>query len=229
MTAATPDPDPLLLSVNLGRPRPNPFKPRESTGIAKEPQTGSVQVRAPGPKHGGLGSGVVGDHIGDTLHHGGDDQALYAFRREDLDRWEAHLRRVLPNGSFGENLTTIHLDLNESLIGERWRVGRSVEVQVTCPRLPCATFRGWMQETGWLRTFTLDARPGSYLRVISPGGISPGDPIEVMHRPAHEVTIALAFRALTTEPALLPRIATAGDDLIPELAEWVEDGLRNLG
>ena len=48
---------------------------------------------------------------------------MYAFAREDLDRWESELGRVLPDGSFGENLTVSGVDPNEALIGEQWRIG----------------------------------------------------------------------------------------------------------
>jgi len=208
-------------SVNVGRPEPNPYKPAESTGIGKVSQVGPIEVRSPGPKHRGLGSGVVGDHIGDIRHHGGDDQAVYAFRREDLDRWEVHLGRALPSGSFGENLTTLDIDINESRLGERWRVGGELELEIMSPRIPCSTFRGWMQETGWLKTFTADARPGSYLRVVRPGWISAGDSIETLYVPDHDVTISLTFRALTTEPGLLSRLLAAGDHLSSELGSRV--------
>ena len=210
-----------VLSVNVGRPAPNPYKSTAATGIGKVPQQGAVQVRAPGPKRGGLGSGLVGDFIGDVRHHGGDDQAVYAFQREDLDRWESRLSRRLTNGSFGENLTTLGLDLNESRIGERWRVGADVELQVTCPRTPCSTFRGTIQEVGWLKTFTADARPGAYLRVLQPGWIAAEDSIDVIHVPDHGVTIGLTFRALTVEPQLLAQLLDAGDDLDPELESHV--------
>ena len=202
-----------LSSVNLGRPEPNPYKETRSTGIGKQPQDGPVEVRAPGPKRGGLGSGLVGDFIGDVKHHGGDGQAVYAFQREDLDRWAARLGRQLPNGSFGENLTTVGLEVNEARIGERWVVGDEVVLQVVSPRTPCATFRGGMGEKGWLKTFTADARPGAYLSVLSPGVIRAGDPVRVVHRPDHEVTVSLMFRAFTTDRHLLPSLLPAGDDL----------------
>ena len=78
---------------------------------------------APGPKRFGLGSGMVGDGVGDRRHHGGDDQAVYAFAREDLDYGGTDSAASLPNGWFGENLTTSGLDLDGSLIGERWTIG----------------------------------------------------------------------------------------------------------
>ncbi|HET9562576.1 MAG TPA: MOSC domain-containing protein, partial [Propionibacteriaceae bacterium] len=138
-----------LDSVNLGHPRPNPHKDSGWTGIGKQPTDGPVEVRAPGPKTSGLGSGLVGDFIGDGKHHGGDGQAVYAFQREDLDEWERRLGRQLPNGFFGENLTTVGLEVNEARLGERWRVGSEVVLQVTTPRIPCSTFRGWMGQKGW--------------------------------------------------------------------------------
>ena len=94
-------------------------------------------------------------------------------------------------------------------------------VQVTDPRIPCSTFRGWVGEKGWLKTFTQDARPGAYLRILVPGSIRAGDPITRVHRPDHDVTISLVYRALMTEPDLLPRLASAGDDLPPELREHI--------
>ena len=56
------------------------------SGIAKRPSAEPLTVRAPGPRRGGLGSGVVGDSVCDLKHHGGDYQALYAYAREDLDQ-----------------------------------------------------------------------------------------------------------------------------------------------
>jgi len=206
-----------LDSVNLGHPRPNPHKDTGWTGIGKPPTDGPVEVRAPGPRMTGLGSGLVGDFIGDGKHHGGDEQAVYAFQREDLDEWERRLGRELPNGFFGENLTTVGLEVNEARLGERWRVGREVVLQVTSPRIPCSTFRGWMGQKGWAKIFTAAGRPGAYLSVIAAGTITAGDSIEVVHRPDHDVTIAMAFRATTTERALLPRLLEAGDDLDPGL------------
>ncbi|GAB3754170.1 MOSC domain-containing protein [Microlunatus parietis] len=207
-----------LASINVGRAAPNPYKAEVSTGIDKRPVDGPVQVRPPGPKHGGLGSGLVGDFIGDRKNHGGDDQALYVFQREDLAAWSERLGRELAHGYFGENLTTGGIDVNEARIGERWRIGAQVVVQVTSPRIPCATFRGWTGERGWLKHFVRDRRPGTYLRIIEAGELSAGDPIEVIHRPDHDVTIAYAFAALIDAPELLPGMLAAGrEDLGDEL------------
>lgn len=211
-------------SVNIGRPRPNPHKKIGWTGIGKEPTDQPVQVRAPGPKTTGLGSGLVGDFIGDGKHHGGDDQAVYAFQREDLDDWERRLGRELPNGFFGENLTTLGLDVNDARIGERWRIGEEVVLQVTAPRIPCSTFRGWMGEKGWAKSFTAAGRPGAYLRVLVAGAITAGDPIEIIDRPDHRVSITMMFKATTTERELLPQLLAAEAYLDAETIDMARQG-----
>jgi MOSC domain-containing protein YiiM len=202
-----------LLSVNIGEPRPNPWKPVALTGIDKRPVSGPVMVTAPGPK--GTGAvGLAGDRVYDVKNHGGTDQAVYAYAREDLDLWQAELGTPLGNGNFGENLTTQGLDVNGALIGERWRIGQDVLLEVSCPRIPCGTFEGWLARAGWIKRFTAAARPGAYLRVTEPGVIAAGDPVRIEHRPAHDVTVAVAFRALTLEPDLLPLLLTA--DALPD-------------
>ncbi|WP_326620143.1 MOSC domain-containing protein [Streptomyces decoyicus] len=205
-----------LLTVNLGQPIPSEFTDAEGgTGIDKRPVYGPVAVTAPGPKGTG-GSGLAGDAVVDLRHHGGDDQAVYAYAREDLDDWQRELGRELANGFFGENLTTSGVEVTGARIGERWRVGPQLLLEVTSPRIPCRTFHGWLGERGWLKRFTQAAVPGAYLRVIEAGEIRAGDAVEVVHRPDHEVTIELMFRALTSRRELLPRLLEAGGALPEE-------------
>ncbi|MEZ0163357.1 MOSC domain-containing protein [Kineococcus sp. LSe6-4] len=199
----------VVLSVNVGRRRAVAAKSGTS-GIDKRPVEGPVEVRAPGPKGVG-GSGLSGDHISDTANHGGNDQAVYAYAREDLDGWERELGRDLPNGVFGENLTTSGIDVDGAVIGERWRIG-DVVLQVSCPRIPCVTFAVWVGEERWLPRFTRARVPGAYLRVLSPGTLTAGTPVRVTDVPAHGVSVATAFAALTTEPELLPLLRD-----VPEL------------
>ena len=208
-----------LVSVNVGKPRANLWQSTELTGIDKHPVSGSVMVTAPESERTGA-VGLAGDRVFEVDFHGGRDMAVYAYAREDLDFWEGELGTPLRSGVFGENLTTAGIDVNGALIGERWRIGQDVVLEVSQPRIPCRTFQGWLAQEGWVKRFTAAARPGTYLRVIEPGRIQAGDPIAVQHRPGHDVTVALTFRALTTESGLLPRLPAVGalPDEIKELA-----------
>jgi MOSC domain-containing protein YiiM len=209
-----------LISVNAGRPQPTEHSDMNFTAIGKLPVDGLVSITVPGPK-GTEATGVEGDQICDTRHHGGPDQAVYAYAREDLDWWSGVLGRELPGGAFGENLTTAGLDVNGARVGERWRIGDSTELEVCAPRIPCRTFAGWLGERGWIKRYTERALPGAYLRVVRPGRVRAGDSIQVVYAPEHDVTVELMFRALTTESDLLPRLLDAGEALPQRTREKV--------
>ena len=200
-----------VLSVNLAVPEYSTAKSVGLTGINKRPVDHPVVVRAPGPRTTGLHSGLVGDKIFDVAHHGGDDQAVYAYAREDYDWWQEQLERELPGGLFGENLTTVGVDVNGALIGERWRIGPDLILSPTFGRIPCATFQAKMDVPRWVKRFTAANRTGAYLRVVEPGEVKAGDPVEVVDRPAHRMTIARAFRAYLIEPSLLPELLEVDD------------------
>lgn len=215
---------PKVLSVNVAQPRTNPDPRAKSkvTGIYKVPTDGAVMVQAPGK----AGSGLAGDSIGNPKFHGGDDQAVYVYAREDLDNWETQLKRTITDGMFGENLTTQGIDVTETRIGERWRVGADGPVlEVSAPRTPCRTFAAMLQQRGWIKAFTRAGIPGAYLRVITPGTVRAGDDITVEHRPDHDVTIGLVFRARMSEPELLPRLMVA-DALSAEIKAEVAQRTR---
>jgi MOSC domain-containing protein YiiM len=202
----------VVASVNVGKARH--LESAGVTGIDKRPVAVPVLVRAPGPRHDGGGSGLFGDAVCDRRDHGGDDQAVYAYAREDLDWWAVKLGRDLSNGSFGENLTTSGLDVTGALIGERWRIGSEVVLEVCKPRIPCSVFATWLGERGWVKTFTRRAVPGAYLRVVRPGWVWAGDEVQVVERSEHDVTVGMVFRALTLEPELLRHLVRV--DTLPE-------------
>jgi len=186
-----------LEAVCTGRIRPTGHGTLGRTGIDKRPVAGPVRLNP---------LGVDGDEIADLKHHGGHDQAVYAFAREDYAHWEAELGRPLAAGSFGENLTTVGLDVQNARIGERWRVGETL-LEVTGVRIPCSVFAGFVDEPQWVRRFTEHGVPGAYLRVIEPGTVAAGDPVTVVEVPDHDLTVGYAFRAGTTQPDLLPALA----------------------
>lgn len=196
----------LVRSVNVGSA--HAVGRVVSTGIDKRPVE-AVDVRAPGPRAGGLGSGVTGDDVVNRRHHGGDAQAVYAFAREELDWWSGELGREIADGGFGENLTTGGLDVDAAVVGERWVLDGGVVLRVTAPRTPCATFAAHMEVPGWVRRFTARGRTGAYLAVETPGRIERGAAVEVRDIPAHRITVPDVFRASMGDLELAERVVAA--------------------
>lgn len=203
-------------SVNIGIVQPRAGGQDGVSGIDKLPATGPVRVEVPAPSR----SGIAGDPICDVKHHGGADQAVYAYAREDLEVWAERFGGPIRAGFFGENLTTAGLDVTGAVIGETWRIGEQVVLQVTLPRIPCGTFKSQTGRRGWVKEFTRHGAPGAYLRVLVPGEIRAGDPVTVLERPDSPVTVGLSFRAVTTEPELL-QVLAAAPELPHKLAETV--------
>lgn len=150
------------------------------TAIDKRPVEGPVRVRR---------LGLFGDVQADRADHGGHDKALYAYDDAEAAHWAAELGADVAPGQFGENLRTRGLDVDGAEIGERWRIGEQVVVEVTMPRTPCATFGRWLGQERWVRRFGDHGRPGAYLRVVERGEVEAGDRVDVVHRPGHGVTV----------------------------------------
>jgi MOSC domain-containing protein YiiM len=192
--------DGILVSVNIAHIRTGKWTGTVGrTGIDKRPVTGRVRVE---------GDEVVGDAVLDRRHHGGPDQAVYCYSREDAGWWETDLGRTLTDGMFGENFTTTGIDLTAALIGERWDVG-TASFEVSCPRIPCRVFAGFWEVPQLIKRFTDRALPGAYLRILRAGEVGAGDSIKVTYRPPHAVTIGETFRALTGNRDLVAHVRTA--------------------
>ena len=207
---------PSVLSVNVGPVRDAPYANLGFSAMQKEPVAGRVAART---------LGLDGDDVGDKKHHGGVDQAVYVFAREDLDWWAAELGGEIREGMFAENLTTQGIDVNEAEVGERWRIG-TAEFEVASVRIPCNDFKNWMGLGGfdnrrWVKRFTEVGRPGPYLRVLTEGEVAAGDELSVVHRPGHGVTVTTMFRALTTQAELLPELLKV-DGLVAQAREAAE-------
>lgn len=207
---------PVLHSVNIAStPTFGPWTGSEgATGIDKRPVAHRVRI---------ADDHVDGDTVVDRKHHGGAFKAVYAYAREDAEWWEAEIGRGLAGGAFGENLTTLGLDVTGALIGEQWRIGSAL-LQVTEPRIPCRVFAGFWDRPHLVKEFTAAGRPGAYLSIVERGEVGAGDAIEVVRRPAHGVTLGLAFAAKTAAGPTRTELLPALPDFSPKWQEWIAKG-----
>jgi MOSC domain-containing protein YiiM len=202
-----------VLSVNLAELRDLRVLDGRTvrTGLFKEPVEGPVLA---------LRAGLEGDAVGDRSVHGGEEKAVYAYSRDDVEWWETELGRELEEGFFGQNLTLGGMDASAAVVGERWRIGGAL-LEVAGPRLPCFKLAARVGDRGFERRFGKAARPGAYLRVVEEGELAAGDPVEVLERPEHGVTTALVSRAVLGEKRLRPKVLEAD-----RLQQSLRDHLR---
>ena len=171
-------------SINIGRAERIAVGDRSmETGIFKNPVPGPVRLAM---------DGFPGDAILNTRHHGGVDQAVYAYSLDDYDWWAGQTDREFFPRLFGENLTIRGLP-TDMHVGDRLLIGEVV-LEATAPRIPCSTFAARMDDPGFGMTFRKAERPGIYFRVLNEGEVSVGDAVTAVETTEHNVTILDLFR-----------------------------------
>ncbi|KAK8135007.1 oxidoreductase-like protein [Apiospora sp. TS-2023a] len=136
-------------------------------------------------------SGVVGNQP--AVHDG----PVYVFFAEHYDYWCAELgvdRRAWDWCHWAENITVRYKkDTTKSLrrfetemhLGEVWRVGPDVRLELCGSRIPCQKV-SWRcgQKDSWLRPLAESGRVGVYMRVLQGGRVRPGDDVAIESVPA---------------------------------------------
>ena len=172
----------VVRSVNVGSPRGGIRPTGRESAIDKRP-VGASRCATPVRGAAGWAAGWSATTSASRKHHGGSRQAVYAVAREELDWWGAQLGRDPARRDVrGEPHDLGARRRRRAWSGERWRVGSAL-LEVTGPRIPCATFAAWMGERGWVRRFTERGRTGAYLAVVEPGVMSAGDAVVVGRGP----------------------------------------------
>lgn len=171
----------MLISVNVALPSPlDTAKGRVPSAIRKRAVDARVKVRA---------LGLDGDAQADLEHHGGLEQAVYAYTLEHAEAWARELGDPpYPHGSFGENLTVTELFETEVRIGDVFRIG-TARIEVTKPRSPCYKLAAVMGRPDFAKRFLESGRTGFYCRVLEEGEVGAGDAVVLEHREAGGLTV----------------------------------------
>lgn len=190
-----------LLSVNVGELQVIPWaKKKAKTGIFKRPADGQVGVDT---------LGLEGDHIGSVKYHGGPDQAVYIYSAQDYDWWKNELQRDLPFGTFGENLTVSTFGEERPVrLGDVWEIG-DVTLEISAPRIPCATLAARMDDPTFVRRFAQANRGGAYARVLQVGVVEAGTTVRITPCSAGHPTVDEVFAVWhqkKKDPVFLQRV-----------------------
>lgn len=167
-----------ILAVCRGSAEKLPGKSYK-TGINKHSVNSAVLVDA---------AGLIGDAVCNRKHHGGIDQAVYVEGSVTLDWWSAELGRPIEPGTFGENIVISGLDNRIVCVGDRLIAGDLV-LEVTSARIPCATLAAKIGDPKFVKRYTLAGRPGIYCRVLEPGSVAAGTPVDYLPFDGAKVTM----------------------------------------
>ncbi len=182
---------PKILSVNVSLPKEVDFEGQKvTTGIFKEPIEGRVMLRT---------LNLDGDKQADLTVHGGPDKAVYAYPIEHYEFWhKVYSKMEMPNGMFGENLTTEGLMEAEVNVGDVFKIGSS-KVIATQPRMPCYKLGVKFRRMDILKKFLLSGRLGIYFKVLEEGEVGAGDPIIQIKKDTNRVGISDIGRLKTSD------------------------------
>jgi MOSC domain-containing protein YiiM len=206
-----------LISLQVGLPKTFAHPQGEWTsGIWKEPAVGPVYASR---------TGLAGDGQGDLSAHGGPDKAVYVYPETHYSYWRQDLNQpTLPYGGFGENFTVSRLTEDTVCIGDEFRVGNTVIVQVSEPRGPCWKLARRLDVKDIVARVNHTGFSGWYFRVLQEGAVTAGMDLILLERPYPEWTVTSANQARwdALEVVDVRRLAEC-----PALAESWRKGLRN--
>jgi|SRR3569833_1550815 len=166
---------PRVVSIHIGKVAP--LGPdRVPSGFIKHAVQGPVTVAS---------EGLIGDEQADLSVHGGPDKAVYGYGAANYVDWREeypqHYELLVPGG-LGENLAIDGLRENDLCVGDIHAIG-TARMQVCQPRQPCFKFALRFNDKHMPKAMVRSGRSGWYYRVLQPGILDPGNPVELIERP----------------------------------------------
>ena len=130
--------------------------------------------------------------------HGGPDMALLAYPHEHYQHWRAIDIALPPAGAMAENITTSGLLEHDVHIGDVFTLGTAT-VQVCETRSPCFKIAARYGRPDLAVAVQATGRTGYLLRVLEPGDVAAGDPMTLIGRDDHGLTVAEAGRIMNVD------------------------------
>ncbi|RTE78467.1 hypothetical protein BHE90_007061 [Fusarium euwallaceae] len=224
-------PKDVILSLRTGKIR-NLGTAKIRSAINKHPRNGKVLLNS---------LGFDGDEQAHDTH-GGPDKAVMQYCSRHYETWNeeapgrAHLFQI---GGFGENISSAYMSEDNVCIGDTFRLGSEVILQVSLPRQPCFKLNHRFQYKKASSSSQNSGRTGWYYRVIKPGHVEVGDELELEKRinPTWSVSRVqqILYHDTNNREALLElcRLPGLADELVQlftsRLTKGVEDMSGRLG
>lgn len=170
------------------------------TAIDKQAITGSIYLSL---------TGLAGDECADQIHHGGLDRALHQYPFEHYAYWQDKYGAEFMASNtdsinaqcanMGENLSSTGMTELNVYLGDRYQWGEAI-IEVSQPRSPCFKLnKRWAVEALSLE-MQKSGRCGWLYRVIQPGMVSVNEPLRLIARVDHAMTIKTVCEIFFAEP-----------------------------
>ena len=174
-----------IVSLNIGKRSEIQWKGKTYT-------TGIFKSKVEGPLFLDL-EDVENDVVIDRKHHGGIEQAVYAYGYNHYAYWRSlYPSHKIDYGYMGENLTVSELEETEIHVGDIYKLGNAV-VQVTKPRQPCFKLGIRFNDQSIVKQFWNTTKSGVYFRILKTGKIATGDEFVLIEKSTNSPSIADVF------------------------------------
>lgn len=176
-----------IISLNIGEKKTIQWRKKTvETGIFKYPVEHPIFLDI---------ENVKNDTIVDRKHHGGIEQAVYAYGENHYQYFkEYHPNLDWQYGMFGENITISHLEETEIRIGEIYQLGEA-KIQVTKSRQPCYKLGIRFNNQTIVRQFWNSTKCGVYFKVIKKGNVTVNDELILLETAIENPTIAEVYHS----------------------------------
>ena len=183
-----------VVSVNIGELKKVQWRNSViETGIFKYPVSTPIFLELENVRH---------DQIENRVHHGGIDQALYAYGEQHYHFWkELYPDQDWNYGMFGENVTITDFDETAIHVGAIYQLG-TAKIQVTKPRQPCMKLGIRFNTQKIVKDFWNSTKSGVYFKVLEMGEVKPGDSLKLLENMPDNPTIAQVYSEKRTNKGL---------------------------
>ncbi len=128
------------------------------------------------------------DNQSDKKYHGGKEQALCVFCKEEYDFLNSTYKLDLKDCSFGENITLLDIKDEDICIGDVFKCGEA-RLEVSLPRVPCHKISDITGVENLKEILEKECITGFYLRILKEGFINKTFDFKLVERKNPKYTI----------------------------------------
>ena len=163
-----------IQSINLGQVQPLTDYHGISfiSAVAKRPTNNEILLTK---------TGIEGDSVADTHHHGGAERALHLFSFEHYEFFNQQAETILPIPAFGENITLRGLTEKETRVGDILQIG-TAQIQISQPTQRCRTMGRAIHQKKLLKWIHMHYMTGVYARVLKEGRFSVRSKVRILQK-----------------------------------------------